>query len=123
MVDEFDAKVGLERLRCVHVNDSKVPLGANRDHHANLGKGELGRQGLRVFLSEPRFEELPALIETPGPDGRGPDRNEVRTAKRLRRDGLRRSRQGWNQARASGQGVAQVEGGVAAVPGVEEGPG
>ncbi len=92
MLDEFDAKVGLGRLRCVHVNDSKVPLGANRDRHANLGKGELGAKGLGVFLSEPRFEELPALIETPGPDGRGPDRNEIRTAKRLRRDGLRRRR-------------------------------
>jgi deoxyribonuclease-4 len=84
--------VGLDRLRCVHVNDSQVPLGANRDRHANLGKGELGRAGLRVFLSEPRFEGLPALIETPGPDGKGPDRNEVRTAKRLRGDGRRRRR-------------------------------
>jgi deoxyribonuclease IV len=89
VVDEFDAKVGLGRLRCVHVNDSKVPLGANRDHHANLGKGELGPKGLRVFLSEPRFEDLPALIETPGPDGHGPDRKEVRAAKRLRRAGLK----------------------------------
>ena len=89
VVDEFDAKLGLRRLRCVHVNDSKVPLGANRDHHANLGKGELGPKGLRVFLSEPRFEDLPALIETPGPDGHGPDRKEVRAAKRLRRAGLK----------------------------------
>ena len=92
VVDEFDAKVGLDRLRCVHVNDSKVPLGANRDRHANLGKGELGRSGLRPFLSEPRFEELPALIETPGPDGKGPDRKEVRTAKRLRKEGLATAR-------------------------------
>jgi deoxyribonuclease-4 len=92
VIDEYDAKVGLERLRCVHVNDSQVPLGANRDRHANLGKGELGRQGLRVFLSEPRFEGLPALIETPGPDGRGPDRDEVRAAKRLRSEGRRRRR-------------------------------
>jgi deoxyribonuclease IV len=90
VVDEFDAKVGLDRLRCLHVNDSKVPLGSNRDRHANLGEGELGRKGLRPFLSEARFEDLPALIETPGPDGHGPDRSEVRTAKRLRREGLRR---------------------------------
>jgi deoxyribonuclease-4 len=88
VVDDVDAKVGLPRLCCLHVNDSKVPLGSNRDRHANLGDGELGRKGLRVFLSEPRFEDLPALIETPGPDGHGPDRNEVRVAKRLRREGL-----------------------------------
>src|SRR4051794_10235783 len=94
VVDEFDAKVGLERLRSIHVNDSKVPLGANRDHHANLGEGELGRKGLRVFLSERRFDDLPALIETPGPDGHGPDRKEVRVAKRLRREGLK-ERTGW----------------------------
>ena len=90
VIDEYDAKVGLDRLRCVHVNDSRVPLGSNRDHHANLGRGEMGTKALGVFLSEPRFEGLPALIETPGPDGRGPDRREVRTAKRLRREGLKR---------------------------------
>jgi deoxyribonuclease IV len=89
VTEEHDAKVGAERLVCVHVNDSQVPFGANRDHHANLGDGELGRKGLRVFLSHPRFEDLPALIETPGPDGHGPDRKEVRTAKRLRREGLK----------------------------------
>ena len=88
VVDDFDAKVGLDRLRCLHVNDSKVPLASNRDRHANLGDGELGLKGLRPFLSEPRFDELPALIETPGPDGKGPDRKEVRTAKRLRNAGL-----------------------------------
>jgi deoxyribonuclease-4 len=87
-LDEFEAKVGLDRLRCIHVNDSKVPLGANLDRHANLGKGELGPKGLRVFLSERRFRDLPALIETPGPDGHGPDRKEVRTAKRYRKEGL-----------------------------------
>jgi len=95
VIEEHDAKVGADRLRCVHVNDSKVPFGANRDHHANLGDGELGRAGLRAFLSERRFEKLPALIETPGPDGHGPDRKEVRTAKRLRREGLKqRGRRG-----------------------------
>jgi deoxyribonuclease-4 len=90
VVDDFDVKVGLDRLRCLHVNDSKMPLGSNRDRHANLGEGELGRKGLRPFLSEPRFEKLPALIETPGPDGKGPDRKEVRMAKRLRKEGLAR---------------------------------
>ncbi len=87
---EHDAKLGPERLRCVHVNDSKVPLGANRDHHANLGQGEMGRKALGTFLAARRFEGLPALIETPGPDGKGPDRKELQTARRLRREGLKR---------------------------------
>jgi deoxyribonuclease-4 len=89
VVDEFDAKVGLERLECVHVNDSKVPLGANRDLHAALGAGELGRGGLRVFLSEPRFEGLPALIETGASEGGAPARDDVKLARRLRREGLK----------------------------------
>jgi deoxyribonuclease IV len=90
VVDEFGAKLGLERLGCLHVNDSKMPLGSNRDRHANLGEGELGRAGLRAFLSEPRFDGLPALIETPGFDKLGPDRKQVRLAKRLRREGLKK---------------------------------
>ena len=92
VIDEFEAKVGLERLRCLHVNDSKIPLGGNRDHHANIGEGELGDRGIATFVSEPRFDELPALIETPGHDGRGPDRAEVERTKRLRRRGLARRR-------------------------------
>lgn len=88
VLDRFDAEVGLDRLVCLHVNDSKVPLGANRDMHANVGSGEIGEQGIASFLSEPRFEGLPALLETPGPDKKGPDRDEVRAARRLRQQGL-----------------------------------
>jgi deoxyribonuclease-4 len=87
VVDELGAKVGLGRLKALHVNDSKMPLGSNRDRHATLGDGEIGERGLRVFLSEPRFEGLPALLET-GPDAGGPDLEQVRIAKRLRREGL-----------------------------------
>jgi deoxyribonuclease IV len=87
VIDELEAKIGLERLRVLHINDSKMPLGSNRDRHATLGDGELGARGLRVFLSEPRFEGLPALLET-GPDAGGPDLEQVRVAKRLRREGL-----------------------------------
>jgi deoxyribonuclease-4 len=90
IVDEADEKVGLDRLRCLHVNDAAAPLGSCRDRHANLGKGEMGKQGLAAFLSEPRFEGLPATLETPGPNRKGPDRKEVQAAKRLRQAGLKR---------------------------------
>ena len=89
IVDEADAKVGLDRLRCLHVNDAAAPLGSCRDRHANIGKGEMGKQGLAAFLSEPRFEGLPATLETPGPNKKGPDRKEVQAAKRLRKAGLK----------------------------------
>jgi deoxyribonuclease-4 len=90
VLDEADARVGLDRLGAVHVNDAAAPLGSCRDRHANIGKGEMGKRGLAAFLSDPRFEGLPATLETPGPDKKGPDKKEVTLAKKLRREGLKR---------------------------------
>ena len=87
VIEEFDAKVGLDRLRCLHLNDSKIPLGGNRDRHATLGEGEIGNAGLSVFLSDPRFEKLPTLIET-GRGGENAGKVDVRQAKRLRKRGI-----------------------------------
>jgi deoxyribonuclease IV len=92
VVDEFDAKVGLDRLRVLHVNDSKIPLGGNRDQHAIIGEGELGERGIATFVSEPRFDALPALIETGKAEGHGPGRADVELTKRLRKRGLARRR-------------------------------
>jgi deoxyribonuclease-4 len=102
VVDECASVVGLDRLRCLHVNDSKVPLGANRDRHAGFALGELGPDGLATFLSEPRFEELPALLET-GAAERAPMLYDVRLAKELREAGLaaRGGRAGRKRPRAS----------------------
>ena len=88
VVDDFESVVGLDRLRCLHVNDSQTALGSNRDRHANLGDGELGREGIAAFLSEPRFDGLPAVLETPGREGKGPDAAEIAWARRLREDGI-----------------------------------
>ncbi len=80
--------VGLERLRSLHLNDSLVPLGASRDRHAILGEGELGDRGCANFLSEPRFEQLPCVLET-GRDGGAPAAEDVAKAKALRTRGKR----------------------------------
>lgn len=88
VVDDFDATVGLDRLRSLHVNDSQTPLGSNRDRHANLGDGALGRTGIAAFLSEPRFDGLPALLETPGRERRGADAADLAWARRLREEGI-----------------------------------
>ena len=72
MLDEFDRVVGLPRLGSLHVNDSATPLGSNRDRHINLGDGEIGRKGMAAFLSEPRFEGLPCVLEGPGRERQGP---------------------------------------------------
>jgi deoxyribonuclease-4 len=92
VLDEADAKVGLGRLGAIHVNDAAVPLGAHLDRHANIGTGEMGKRGLSAFLSEPRFEGLPATLETPGPEKKGSSKAEVTLAKRLRREGRKRRR-------------------------------
>jgi len=84
-LDEFDRLVGLERLHSLHMNDSMVPLGANRDRHALIGEGELGEKGCAVFLSEPRFEQLPCVLET-GVEG-APGAEDVLKAFKLRRRG------------------------------------
>ena len=80
--------VGPERLGSLHLNDSQKPLGSNVDRHANVGEGELGRDGCAVFLSEPRFEDLPLVLETPGPQHTGPTAEELALARRLRKRGL-----------------------------------
>ena len=86
MRDEFDRTVGGERLGSLHVNDSAVPLGSNRDRHAIMGQGELGEKGCAVFLSEPRFETLPCVLETGRDDG-APAAEDVALAKKLRTRG------------------------------------
>lgn len=89
VLDECDELVGLERLGSLHLNDSQTPLGSNRDRHANIGDGELGRDGCAVFLSEPRFEGLPLVLETPGPNRSGPTKAELALTRRLRTRGIK----------------------------------
>jgi len=82
LLDDLDGAVGLDRLRALHVNDAKAPRGSNRDRHDNICEGVLGEK-LGVFLGQPRFQGLPALLEVPGKDGHGPDADEIRKTKDL----------------------------------------
>jgi len=77
VLDEFERAVGAHRLGSLHLNDSQTPLGSNRDRHANIGDGELGIDGARAFVNEPRFADLCCVLETPGPDRSGPSAEEV----------------------------------------------
>jgi len=83
-IEECDRELGVDRLRSLHLNDSLVGLGANRDRHAILGQGQLGEQGCANFLAEPHFSGLPCLLET-GQDGGAPSADDVALAKRLRK--------------------------------------
>jgi len=87
LLDEVDERIGLDRLRCLHINDSKLPFDSHRDRHENVPDGEIG-QDMAVFLGSPRIQHLPAILETPGPDNRGADAAQVRRLKRLHRKGV-----------------------------------
>jgi deoxyribonuclease IV len=89
---ELDARIGLDRLRCLHVNDAEVGLGSNRDRHAPLGHGTIG-DGLATFLAHPAFQALPAILETRGPDGTYV--GELRLLRELHRKGRRRRPRRW----------------------------
>ena len=80
--------LGAGRVRSLHLNDSMTPLGSNRDRHANIGAGELGERGVSAFLSAPGVQRLACILETPGADREGPQREEVQLAGRLRERGL-----------------------------------
>jgi deoxyribonuclease-4 len=82
VLKELDDAIGLDRLRALHVNDSKAPLGSNRDRHENIGEGLMGEK-LGVFLGHPKLQGLPAVLEVPGPDGKGPDADEMRKLRKL----------------------------------------
>jgi deoxyribonuclease IV len=81
-IAELDERIGVERLRALHVNDAAAPLGSNRDRHANVLEGELGER-LGAFLAHRAVQGLPALMETPGPDGHGPDAAEMQKLRDL----------------------------------------
>jgi deoxyribonuclease-4 len=82
LVVELESRVGLDRLRALHVNDAAAPLGSNRDRHANVLEGRMGEK-LGAFLSHPAFQSLPAVLETPGPEGHGPDAAELARLREL----------------------------------------
>ena len=93
LLDRFDALIGLDRLRALHVNDSQTPLGSNRDRHANLCEGLIGDK-LSVFLGNRRVQDLPAIVETEGQHGKGADEEEMRKLRELWKKGTRRRRTG-----------------------------
>src|SRR3954466_6463889 len=92
VIDRCVRIVGLGRGRGPPPDASPTPLGSNRDRHAPPGDGELGARGCAAFLSEPRFERLPALFEGPGGEGHAAGKVDVDRMKALRRNGLRSRR-------------------------------
>jgi deoxyribonuclease-4 len=88
VLEDFDGTIGIERLRCLHLNDSKTPFGANRDRHENIGDGEIGEAGMRSILGHPALQGLPVILEVPGLAGEGPDLENMARVRRLHAEGL-----------------------------------
>lgn len=82
-LDEFDKKIGLEKLEVWHLNDSRDPFASGRDRHENIGEGTIGLDEFRLILNHPKLKHLPFIIETPGFDGNGPDKKNLDILKSL----------------------------------------
>lgn len=65
VIKEFDSIIGLERLKCFHMNDSKKPLGSRVDRHENIGKGFIGLEGFRNIMNDKKLTHIPKILETP----------------------------------------------------------
>ncbi len=64
-LDEFDSKIGIDKIKCFHINDSMNPIGSHKDRHANIGYGTIGFNNLLNVVYNKRLEGIPFILETP----------------------------------------------------------
>jgi deoxyribonuclease-4 len=100
LIDDFDKLIGIERLKCLHLNDSKVPYGSQRDRHANIGEGMIGIDGLAFLVGHPSLAGIPAILEVPG-NGHGPGGDQVALARETLRIGTAIRESTGNDARSN----------------------
>ena len=77
LLEEIDAKIGLDRIYCVHVNDSKNPCGAKKDRHENIGYGYIGFELLNRIVHHPALQDVPKILETPYVEKMAPYAKEI----------------------------------------------
>ena len=70
-IAEFDDVVGLDHLKCIHLNDSKHECGTNKDEHAHIGEGLIGEEGMRTLINHDDLADVPLVLETPNENGKG----------------------------------------------------
>lgn len=83
MMDQFDRTIGLDRLKVIHLNDSKNPLGSNKDRHDHIGDGEIGLEGFWQFVNDARLAGIPGILETEKDDAGDYDRRNFATLRSL----------------------------------------
>ncbi len=77
VIQKFDEIIGIDMIKCFHINDSKNPLGSHKDRHANIGEGSLGLELLKKIVHDERFVNIPHILETPYIDGVAPYKEEI----------------------------------------------
>jgi len=82
-ISKFDEEIGINRLRFFHLNDSKRELGSRVDRHEHIGKGEIGLNGFRLLLNDPRFKDCPMVLETPKGKDLKEDKENMRVLRSL----------------------------------------
>ena len=88
--DEWERRIGLQHLRCIHLNDSKTPFASNRDRHELIAEGSLGPEPFRRIMADERFATIPKLLETPkGDDEVTNDRRMLRRLRTYARNGAK----------------------------------
>ena len=83
-MEEFDKEIGLSRLAAVHANDAKVEYGSGIDRHENIGEGHIGLEGFELIMGHSAFQDVPFLLEVPGPEKKGPDKENLDRLKAIR---------------------------------------
>lgn len=82
-ITEIKKSIGLDKVELLHLNDSKTPMGSGRDMHQNIGEGFIGYEGLKMLVNHPKFVHLPLILEVPGIEGTGPDKENIQRVKNL----------------------------------------
>ena len=82
-IKEIETTIGFEKIELLHLNDSKTPLGSGRDNHQNIGDGYIGSDGISRIINHPKLAHLPLILEVPGLEGMGPDKENINRVKKL----------------------------------------
>ena len=77
VLDEFDKLIGIDKIKCIHINDSKNTLDSHKDRHENIGRGTIGLDTLIKVINNPKLKDVPKILETPYIDGIAPYKEEI----------------------------------------------
>ncbi len=77
VLDSFDKIIGIDKIKCIHINDSKNSLGSHKDRHENVGKGTIGLDNLINIINNSKLKDVPKILETPYIDGKAPYKEEI----------------------------------------------